>query len=730
MRSPPAPGFTLRLALGLALATAAMAGTYCGSDSTGPKPSIALAFHPDTLTIQQGQSGSVTATLTITGSVHGPFTFSAPGVPAGVTADVSDTSTSGNTVTGTITLSVSATTTPGTYPLTVHVSATGVSDATAPFTLIITAAPSPSYTLAATGSPVSVQQGASGTVSLAIARAGGFTGAVAFTLEGAPTGVTGTFTPATIPTSGTTSSLALAVGATVAAQTYNLTVRGKATGLADRTVAVSLTVTAAPNPAITLAVTGSPVTVQQGGSGSAGITITRSGGFTGAVALAVSGVPTGLTATFNPATIPTSGTTSTLNLSAAASLAAQSYTLTVTGSGTGVADKTATVSVNVTTSGTSGNVTLDFSKCLAGSVLWVASQDGGGAWTQATGTGGVYKVTINSATGGIAYVLKDNSGNVATTVQYMTKTQLTGLATAPFCATVGGKTVNGSVAGVGAGQIPYVSLGGASTVAITAAFTLKGVQSGSHDLLAYRAGLPASTLDRVIIQRGLNPPDNGSVGVLDFASASAFAPDSASVTVSGANSGDNIFQNMSYLTGSTCDVHPLFLGLAGTATTMPIFGIPAAQQSATDYHYISVTAGTTSAGRTAAVTFHTMGNQTVTLGATLGTPTITSLTAPYKRLQAAFTLGAEYTLGAMLSYEASSTASPSVLIQATPGFIGGTAATLAMPDFSAVSGWSNAWAPASAATADWNVSSVGGSTSTGLCTNGAKFLMAYVTGQK
>src|SRR4030095_3731936 len=49
--------------------------------------------------------------------------------------------------------------------------------------------------IALSGSSIGVQQGQSNTMSVTVTRTGGFTGAVSLSLESAPTGVTGAFTP-------------------------------------------------------------------------------------------------------------------------------------------------------------------------------------------------------------------------------------------------------------------------------------------------------------------------------------------------------------------------------------------------------------------------------------------------------------------------------------------------------------------------------------------------------
>jgi len=67
-----------------------------------------------------------------------------------------------------------------------------------------------------------------------------------------------------------------------------------------------------------------------GGSTSYTATVTAVGGFTGAVSLGVSGLPTGVTASFNPTSITSSGS-STLSVSTLASAPPGNYTLTLTG---------------------------------------------------------------------------------------------------------------------------------------------------------------------------------------------------------------------------------------------------------------------------------------------------------------------------------------------------------------------------------------------------------------
>ncbi len=82
-------------------------------------------------------------------------------------------------------------------------------------------------------------------------------------------------------------------------------------------------------PDFSVAVSPTFQTVTAGGNATYTLTATGTPGFTGNVALSVSGLPAGTTASFNPASITNSGS-STITISTPSSLAAQGYSITVT----------------------------------------------------------------------------------------------------------------------------------------------------------------------------------------------------------------------------------------------------------------------------------------------------------------------------------------------------------------------------------------------------------------
>jgi hypothetical protein len=534
-----------------------------------------------------------------------------------------------------------------------------------------------------------------------------------------PDGV-GTFTLSNQPYYQYSSGAILASGGTTAPRTWQFTVPTTVTRF-EFQVFVQTTLPDEVNPIVALGLSRSPaaLSIAQGGSAPTTVLLTRTN-FTGAVTLSLAGAPSGVTGSFSPSA-PT-GTSSTLTVSVGASVTPGTYNLTLNGT-SGAGPRSTGLTLTVGTGG-SGNVTVDFSGCPVGQRAdWLAAQDGGGVWTHITGTADVYHFTIGSSGGGLAYVVLGASGAATLTVQFMTQAEFTAGTFVPCPPPASGKTINGTVAGTAGTDLASISLGARSASAGfgTTTFQLTDVPDGNQDLVAYRHSLigdPASA----IIRRSQNIADNGTMTTLDFGSVEAFAPATATITLNGLLGGEEVTHTMSYQVNANCATAILYSDAAGASFTA--FGIPSLQQLVTDFHGLQVFASTSTVVRILTQYNHTLTARTLTLGAVMPTPVITTLAGPYKRLQAAYTLPTDYEGSTSFAYNDGG--NKSVSISATFGFLGGTSVTLALPDFTAVAAWDNSFAPATGGTADWTLS--GTSAFTSACTEGATFKNASETG--
>jgi kumamolisin len=197
---------------------------------------------------------------------------------------------------------------------------TGLINALAPV------ATSPNYSLSATS--VSILQGSSGSSTVTSTVVDGFDSAVALSVSGLPTGVTGTFNPTSITGSGT-STLSLTVASTTAAGSYTVTVKGVGGGI-TQTTTLTLTVTTPVTGGFSLSVSPTSGSLARGQSGYAVVTVTATGGFDSAVALSATGIPSGVTGSFSPTSVTGSGT-SDFTLTVARNAPTGTHVITITG---------------------------------------------------------------------------------------------------------------------------------------------------------------------------------------------------------------------------------------------------------------------------------------------------------------------------------------------------------------------------------------------------------------
>ena len=265
--------------------------------------------------VTQGASATDVITVTPKTGFSGKVTLSATGLPSGVTASFNSASTA---TTSTLTFAAASSAATGNATVTIT-GAQGAASASVTLNLTVRAAPGFALGLAPAG--LNLTRGTSGTSILTIVALNGFTGAVTLSASGLPAGVTAAWGAAS---SGV--KLTLTANASAAIGPATVTITGKS-GSISATAPLELTVAAAPS--FTLTSSASNVNVAAGSSGTATITVNPQAGFSGAVALTAASLPTGVTASFSPASASTPGT---LTLTATSAAALKTTQFTVKGS--------------------------------------------------------------------------------------------------------------------------------------------------------------------------------------------------------------------------------------------------------------------------------------------------------------------------------------------------------------------------------------------------------------
>jgi uncharacterized membrane protein len=294
----------------------------CGTTAT---PDFAISATPGSQSVVEGGTGSYTVNVTASGGFNGTVNFSVAGLPTGATATFNPTSVSTSGA-STMTVLVDSSTAVGSYPLTIS-GTSGSLLHTASVTLVVTAPPTPDFSLTATPASNAVVQGAGTSFTATVTPSGGFTGDVAFSVGGLPTGATGTFNPVSVTASGS-ATLSVTTSASTPAGSYVLTITAVSGSLTHNTT-VTLVVNA-PNPDFTISATPASSTVASPGSTTYTVTIGSLNNFSGTVTLSVTGLPSHTNTSFKPASVLGAGT-STLTITTRKQTSTGSFPLTITG---------------------------------------------------------------------------------------------------------------------------------------------------------------------------------------------------------------------------------------------------------------------------------------------------------------------------------------------------------------------------------------------------------------
>src|SRR5215472_10353848 len=189
-----------------------------------PVSDFAISADQSSVTVVAGSGVLVQDTIrttTVTG-FNGTPTFTATGLPSGVTARFQDTTPVSGGFVSALLFSAAGTATLGTATVTVTGFAGSVASNAITISLTVAASPPPDFSLSSNPGIARLLQGSTGTLAISVVASGGFTGSVAFSVSGLPNGVTPSFSPTSTAT-GTTLTLSAFETATAGSSTFTVT---------------------------------------------------------------------------------------------------------------------------------------------------------------------------------------------------------------------------------------------------------------------------------------------------------------------------------------------------------------------------------------------------------------------------------------------------------------------------------------------------------------------------
>ena len=360
---------------------------------------------------------------------------------------------------------------------------------------------------------------------------------------------------------------------------------------------------------------------------------------------------------------------------------------------------------------------------------WVAFQDGDGAWTRATpptiaGAVSTYHHTFTTDRGGIA-IARDFGGDLtALLIFYGTPDELpTMSATAPAaCGATSFKTLRGKVAGIDTNEIARLTSGRGTEGAFVSIgtgpdFTIRGLSSGPHDILATRTRIVDGTvtLNGIILRRTPDLPNQTSLDPIDFKSTEAFFPASHSLTLTGpAATGASGFVGLRTVHG--IDDQLAAVTTTGSGTALQYAAIPDEHLDAGDLQSITMNAAPVGATvRSASVYFRSARDQTLRFGVLPHAPALTvAATSPALRTSAEFSVDHDYDRLTSISYQQGQTTFVTVSMTAAYAASHTNTYDLLIPALNDVDGFDSHWALKPGAPLLWTATRVGGSLNVGL----------------
>ncbi len=318
----------------------------------------------------------------------------------------------------------------------------------------------------------------------------------------------------------------------------------------------------------------------------------------------------------------------------------------------------------------------------------------------------------------VGFVRQDGS-DYHTEIIYATNRELEAISGVSCLEERGTKTVNGTVAGFGAGQIAVVGMGFASAPLQSAntLYSLTNLPERPLDLVASRQNLTSGgrSADRIVMRRTQSFVNNGTVPVIDFSTLGGEAVQAASTnaTVSGILTNEFAYLQNNFFSQLETS-HSLSYVEDITNASYAFASLPTASLAAGEYHdliLLSVDDGIGSV-RGAENFFRAPSNQTLALGPTLAPPVVSVLPhIPYVRLRMQLPAQASYDDVVSVAYlQQLQFSVTTVSVTLTFGYVRRVIGdwTLDIPNLSGAEGWQDAWGLKTGSNIDWTVTALGG----------------------
>src|SRR6058998_984134 len=196
-----------------------------------------LSASPSSATMAQGGSTKYSVTISPTGGFSGPVTLSvSAGLPSGASGSFDPNPATASSI---LSVSTDPSTPVGAYTLTIK-GVSGTLTHTTTVTLVVNSAPD--FSLSASPASRTVTQGGPTSYSVMISATGGFTGQVNLSLDGLPSGASGSFDPNPATAS---STLSVMTSSSTPTGAFTLTITG-VNGSLTRTTTLALVVNPSP----------------------------------------------------------------------------------------------------------------------------------------------------------------------------------------------------------------------------------------------------------------------------------------------------------------------------------------------------------------------------------------------------------------------------------------------------------------------------------------------------